>query len=96
MTAPMAQDGRAMSETTDEWGIEFEGRFIPLDSDVPNDRATAESALGEALDYGADATSTFVAMRQVGPWRRYVPTTPAPAARACPDDPADVPGEVSE
>ena len=56
-----------------EWGLEFEGRFHALDFDVPNTREVAESALGEALDYGADPETTFVAVRQVMPWTRVIP-----------------------
>lgn len=59
--------------TTPEWGIEFEGRFVPLDDDVPNTREAAESALGEALDYGADPETAFVAVRQVTAWVRVIP-----------------------
>jgi len=59
-----------------EWGIEWEGKSLPLDHDVEMTRRTAQSALGEALDYGADPETTFIITRQVGPWRRVGESAP--------------------
>lgn len=70
MTHSAENDARSI-----EWGIEFEGQFVPLDSDVSNSQEVAQSALGEALDYGADPATTFVAWRHVSPWTRVVPPT---------------------